>query len=63
MGWDALPAGPASRRYGDEWLDEPRSVVLEVPSIAVPEEYSVLVNPHHARATQIVATINAPMAL
>ncbi|WP_297375005.1 RES family NAD+ phosphorylase [Acidiferrobacter sp.] len=55
--WDALPAGPASRRHGDEWLDQSRSVVLEIPSIVVPEEYNVLVNPNHARAAEVTATV------
>ncbi len=60
VAWDALPASPASRRYGDEWLDQSRSAVLEIPSIVVPEEYNVLVNPNHARALEVTATVMRP---
>ena len=60
VAWDALPAGPASKRYGDEWLDQSRSAVLEIPSIVVPEEYNVLLNPSHARALGLTATVMRP---
>ena len=60
VAWDALPAGPASKRYGDEWLDQSRSAVLEIPSIVVPEEYNVLLNPNHARASGLAATVMRP---
>lgn len=35
---------------GDTWLGETRSLLLEVPSILVPETWNVLVNPRHAEA-------------
>ena len=60
VAWDARPAGPASKRYGDEWLDQSRSAVLEIPSIVVPEEYNVLLNPNHARASGLTATVMRP---
>jgi RES domain-containing protein len=38
-----------SRRVGDRWLKEKRSVALRVPSAIVPSEYNVLLNPAHPR--------------
>jgi RES domain-containing protein len=37
-----------SRAYGDRWLAEQRTCVLLVPSVIVPTEYNVLINPSHA---------------
>lgn len=58
--WDVRPAGFASRQYGDQWLDASTSAVLEVPSIVVPEEYNVLVNPRHPRASSISGAVVRP---
>ena len=46
-GWDAEPAGLASRAAGDKWVAEQRSVALLVPSVVVPLEQNALVNPRH----------------
>lgn len=47
VGWDAEPAGKVSLDWGTQWVSENRSVVAEVPSIVVPEEWNVLLNPSH----------------
>lgn len=39
-----------TQRIGDSWLAETRSLLLEVPSVLVPETWNVLVNPRHAEA-------------
>ena len=54
-GWDALPAGATSPGFGDAWLRSQRSVVLTVPSVIVPEEKNVLINPKHPDAHNITA--------
>jgi RES domain-containing protein len=54
-GWDAIPAGMSSRRAGDAWLNSLSSAVLEVPSVIVPQETSVLINPVHPDAAKIGA--------
>jgi RES domain-containing protein len=41
------PVSPASRRFGDEWLDGRRSVALRVPSAIIPVEFNCLINPLH----------------
>lgn len=48
VGWDAEPAGRASIRHGTDWVRSRRSLLLIVPSVIVPEEQNVLINPLHA---------------
>ncbi len=55
VGWDALPAGRDSIRFGDNWTASGRSALLVVPSVIVPEEFNVLINPLHADSALITA--------
>lgn len=57
VGWDALPAGKVSLDFGDRWLASLRSALLEVPSVIVPEEGNILVNPRHPDVNGITAAI------
>jgi RES domain-containing protein len=45
--WADLPYGPNARRFGDRWVREGRSLGLLVPSLVVPAERNVLINPRH----------------
>jgi len=47
VGWDAEPPGLVSLEWGSSWLDSRESLVAVVPSILVPEEENVLLNPRH----------------
>ncbi|AOY95435.1 hypothetical protein BKK79_27095 [Cupriavidus sp. USMAA2-4] len=53
IGWDAVPAGKVSLDAGEDWVAAGRSALLLVPSIVVPEEWNVLVNPAHAEAGRL----------
>ena len=55
VGWDDLPAGMVSIQAGDAWLASQASAVLEVPSIIVPEELNILINPLHSDSQTITA--------
>lgn len=55
VGWDALPEGKVSLDTGDAWLAAGDSPVLAVPSVIVPEERNVLINPEHALCQGITA--------
>jgi RES domain-containing protein len=48
----------ASRSIGDDWITRRDSLVLQVPSVLVPEEDNLIVNPEHpgAREVRIVGT-------
>jgi RES domain-containing protein len=45
--WDAHPVGAGSMDYGSHWLATKSELVLVVPSVAVPSEDNVLLNPAH----------------
>ena len=40
----------STQTIGDRWLSEKRSLLLQVPSVLVPETWNVLVNPQHPEA-------------
>ncbi|MEO7495483.1 MAG: RES family NAD+ phosphorylase [Massilia sp.] len=55
-GWDAVPAGLTSRLAGDAWVAQGRAALLVVPSVLIPEEENVLINPAHADTARTAAT-------
>ncbi|MEO7496907.1 MAG: RES family NAD+ phosphorylase, partial [Massilia sp.] len=55
-GWDAIPAGLSSRIAGDAWVASGASALLLVPSVIVPDEYNVMINPRQVDAAGIAAT-------
>ncbi len=54
--WAAIPCGMASVDHGSAWIRSARSLILLVPSVIVPEEFVVLINPAHADARRLSAT-------
>lgn len=54
-GWDVHPSGKGSVDYGTAWLAAKTSAVLVVPSVVVPDEDNILVNPLHPDAKLIKA--------
>jgi RES domain-containing protein len=56
VGWDAIPHGRVSVEAGQKWLAAGASALLAVPSVIVPEEFNVLINPGHADAAKLRAT-------
>jgi RES domain-containing protein len=55
VGWDAEPAGRASIAFGSAWIRASSSALLIVPSVIVPEEFNVLINPQHPDSAQLSA--------
>lgn len=55
VGWDAIPAGKASLDAGDAWTEARGSALLVVPSVIIPEEHNILVNPAHPDAILLTA--------
>jgi RES domain-containing protein len=53
---DALPAGRVSIAYGSDWVASRQSACLIVPSLIVPEERNILINPTHLDAGRLSAT-------
>jgi RES domain-containing protein len=55
VGWDADPAGRASILFGTVWIKSLASALLRVPSVIVPDEHNVLINPLHPDSKAITA--------
>ena len=53
VGWTARPEGKMSLDIGDAWLSSGASALLQVPSVIVPEEHNLLVNPRHADTARL----------
>jgi RES domain-containing protein len=58
--WRTQPA--LTRQFGDQWLDQSSTALLQVPSVIVPLGKNFLLNPAHSDAAKvtIVDAINAP---
>ena len=59
-GWAATPAGTSSSGWGDHWLLGQSTLIALVPSVIVPEERNVLINPAHPGLSSLVATVVRP---
>lgn len=55
VGWDAEPAGKASLDWGSGWAAGKTTLLAKVPSVIVPEELNVLVNPAHPDISHVKA--------
>ena len=55
VGWDAIPAGMVSLDAGDSWAKAMTSALMLAPSVIVPEEVNILINPAHRGTGQIRA--------
>jgi len=56
VGWDALPPGRVSMAWGAAWAQGAQSCLAEVPSVIVPEECNLLINPRHPQARHVRAS-------
>lgn len=56
VGWDAEPAGKVSLDWGTAWVAGMTTVLAVVPSVIVPEEMNILINPTHADVSKVTAT-------
>jgi RES domain-containing protein len=53
VGWDAAPAGKVSMDWGTGWIQGGSTSLAEVPSVIVPEEHNILINPDHPDAAKL----------
>ena len=45
--WRAMEAPPSTQRFGDAWFVGATTALLRVPSVIIPEEFNVILNPIH----------------
>ena len=55
VGWDAEPASLTSINFGTSWIMGMASALLILPSVVVPEESNILINPVHSDTASITA--------
>jgi RES domain-containing protein len=65
---DGLPQGwfndlPATRGIGDDWLARRSTLLLEVPSVLVPDAWNVLLNPASPEMAQarVIGDVRVPL--
>lgn len=56
--WNALPWSESGRAAGDRWAREKQSAALLVPSVVLPAERNLLINPLHPEFSKV--KIQAP---
>lgn len=53
-GWNLPTPTTDTRRLGDRWAREARTPALRVPSVLIPEEWNLLLNPLHPEFQAVV---------
>lgn len=57
-----MPIG-RSRAYGSKWANGNSSVALRVPSVVIPSDYNVLINPNHPDHGKVKVLIRGELHL
>jgi RES domain-containing protein len=60
--WREFPAPEWQAELGELWLGDGTFLWLAVPSVVVPREYNVLINPGHARMSDVRVVSTRPFA-
>ena len=55
--WNAVPVRPGSMDFGTAWIQQKRSLVLDVPSALVPEERNAVLNPNHREFRDVTMSL------
>ena len=58
--WRHEEPRPSTQAMGSEWQREGRTAALVVPSVHVPQEYCVLLNPEHPDTDKIMVSFPEP---
>jgi RES domain-containing protein len=59
-GWDELPTSASAQGLGRAWLERGEALAMRVPSVVLPEESNVIVNPLHPNYAQVKLTVVRP---
>jgi RES domain-containing protein len=59
-GWDAMPA-TVSKRFGEAWCRERRSLILLVPSVVARLDRNVLINSAHPEFSRLETSLHEPV--
>lgn len=53
LDWQERPSSYGAQVYGSEWLRAGKHLALRLPSVVIPEESSLLLNPSHPTISRI----------
>ena len=59
-GWNAMPGSDAAQEFGRTWLEQGPALGMQVPSVIVPEESNVILNPRHPDYARVELRIMRP---
>jgi RES domain-containing protein len=59
-GWRSAEPSPQTQRIGSQWQRSRRSVALAVPSVLIPQEWCLLLNPEHGDARKVMVRFPEP---
>lgn len=61
--WKTKPFSFYSQNIGNQWINENRSLILEVPSAINPYESNFIINPNHPEMEKVKIYSNTPFLL
>jgi RES domain-containing protein len=61
-GWANLPASAAAQLFGAAWLSGKTELGMFVPSVLVPEESNLVINPGHTDFSRVTLTVIRPFS-
>ncbi|WP_334108503.1 RES family NAD+ phosphorylase [Methylobacillus sp.] len=59
-GWSAMPSSIEAARLGDQFVEAGQHMGLIVPSVIIPENQNIVINPQHPRFSEITFEILRP---
>jgi RES domain-containing protein len=51
--WRREPVPPSVQKVGDDWVKLGKSAILAVPSVILPDEFNLLINPKHPEFAKV----------
>lgn len=61
--WREIPFNNQTQDLGDEFIFSQKHLAMKVPSVIVPQEYNVLINPRHRLADKVRIIDERPFVL
>jgi RES domain-containing protein len=58
--WDELPTSTSAQNLGRAWLQRGETLAMRVPSVVLPEESNVIVNPQHPDYVHVQLSVVRP---
>lgn len=58
-GWRRVTGSPELKSFGDIWISEEKSPAIALPSVIIPEEYNLLLNPEHPEFSSVFKPLGA----